>query len=75
MKRGTVSKTASREMDEVNVMVIPVPGISRRTLLAGGTAVGAGLLLGQIAGAESSGGVDGPRLKEYDIASNGAIRE
>jgi hypothetical protein len=45
MKRGAVSKTASREMDEVNVMVIPVPAISRRTLLAGGTAVGASLLL------------------------------
>ena len=58
-------------MDEVNVMVIPVPAISRRTLLAGGTAVGASLLLGRIAGAESSGGVDGPGLKEYDIATNG----
>jgi pimeloyl-ACP methyl ester carboxylesterase len=51
--------------------VIPVPAISRRTLLAGGTAVGASLLLGRIARAESSGGVDGPRLKEYDIATNG----
>src|SRR5580700_9394576 len=70
MKRGTVSKTASRELDEVNVMVIPVPAISRRTLLAGGTAGGASLLLGRIARAESSGRVDG-RLKEYDIATNG----
>src|SRR5580704_2417867 len=51
--------------------VIPIPAISRRTLLAGGTAVGASLLLGRIAGAESSEGVDGPRLKEYDIATNG----
>jgi pimeloyl-ACP methyl ester carboxylesterase len=58
-------------MDEVNVMVIPVPAISRRTLLAGGTAVGASLLLGRIARAESSGGLDRPRLKEYDIATNG----
>src|SRR5580692_737566 len=48
--------------------VIPAPAISRRTLLSGGTAVGASLLLGRIAGA---GGVDGPRLKEYDIATNG----
>ena len=51
-------------------MVIPVPAISRRTLLAGGTAVGASLLLGRIARAESSARVDG-RLKEYDIATNG----
>jgi pimeloyl-ACP methyl ester carboxylesterase len=58
-------------MDEVNVMVIPVPAISRRTLLAGGTAVGTSLLLGRIPRAESSGGADGPRLKEYDIATNG----
>jgi pimeloyl-ACP methyl ester carboxylesterase len=52
-------------------MVIPVPAISRRTLLTGGTAVGASLLLERIAGVQSSGGVDGPRLKEYDIATNG----
>ena len=51
--------------------VIPMPAISRRTLLAGGTAAGAGLLLGRMARAESSRGIDGPLLKEYDIAANG----
>jgi len=51
--------------------VIPVPAISRRTFLAGGTAVGASLLLGQMAEAESSRAVDDPLLKEYDIATNG----
>jgi pimeloyl-ACP methyl ester carboxylesterase len=51
--------------------VIPMPAISRRTFLAGGTAVGASLLLDQKAEAESFGGVDGPLLKEYDIATNG----
>jgi hypothetical protein len=51
--------------------VIPMPAISRRAFLTGGTAVGASLLLGQMAGAESFGAVDGPLLKEYDIATNG----
>ena len=51
--------------------VIPVPAISRRTFLAGGTAIGAGLLLGRMARAESFRGIDGPLLKEYDIATNG----
>jgi len=45
--------------------------ISRRTFLEVGTAVGAGLLLGRIARAERVGGVDGPLLTEYDIATNG----
>jgi len=48
--------------------VIPVPAISRRTFFAGGTAVGASLLLSQMARPESLAGVDGPPLKEYDIA-------
>jgi pimeloyl-ACP methyl ester carboxylesterase len=47
-----------------------VPAIYRRTFLAGGTAVGASLLLSQMAEAERFGGV-GPPLKEYDIATNG----
>jgi hypothetical protein len=48
-----------------------VRAISRRAFLAGGTAVGAGVLLGRMAQAETSGGVDGPHLKDYDIATNG----
>jgi pimeloyl-ACP methyl ester carboxylesterase len=51
--------------------VIPLPTISRRTFLAGGTAVGASLLLGRMARAESVRGGDGPFLKEYVIATNG----
>jgi pimeloyl-ACP methyl ester carboxylesterase len=51
--------------------VIPMPAISRRMFLAGGAAVGASLMLGRMARAESTGGVDGPLLKEYDIATNG----
>lgn len=43
--------------------VIPMPAISRRTFLAGGTAVRAGLLLGQVAGAESFGSGDTPPLR------------
>jgi pimeloyl-ACP methyl ester carboxylesterase len=53
------------------VKSMPPISISRRTLLAGGTAVGASLLLGQMVGAESLGGVGSPLLKEYDIATNG----
>jgi pimeloyl-ACP methyl ester carboxylesterase len=48
-----------------------VRAISRRAFLAGGTAVGAGALLGRMVQAETSGGVDGPHLKDYDIATNG----
>jgi hypothetical protein len=44
--------------------VIPTPAISRRAGLSSGTAVGASLLLGQMAGAASLGGVDDPALKE-----------
>src|SRR5271155_6042353 len=51
--------------------VIFRPAISRRTFLAGGTAVGASLLLDQKAEAERFGAIDGPPLKEYDIATNG----
>jgi hypothetical protein len=50
--------------------VIPVPAISRRTFVAGGTAVGASLLLSQMARPESLAGVDAPPLKECDIATN-----
>ncbi len=46
-----------------------MPPISRRTFLAGGTAVGASLLLGQKAEAESPG--DDQGLKEYQVATNG----
>ena len=49
----------------------PLLAISRRAFVAGGTAIGAGLLLGQRVQAEADGGSDGPVLKEYDIASNG----
>jgi hypothetical protein len=51
--------------------VIPTPVIPRRAFLAGGTAVGASVLLGRIAGAASLAGVDGPALKESDIDTNG----
>ena len=50
--------------------VTPMSAISRRTFLAGGAAVGAGLLLGRMARAERFRG-DGPLLKEYDLATNG----
>jgi pimeloyl-ACP methyl ester carboxylesterase len=46
------------------------PAISRRTFLAGGTAVGVGLLLGQMAGAAGRSG-DDQVLKEYEVATNG----
>lgn len=45
--------------------------IYRRTFLAGGIAVGASLLLNKTVEAERFGGVDGPPLKEYDVATNG----
>jgi hypothetical protein len=51
--------------------MISLPPISRRAFFAGGTAIGAGLLLGQRVQAEAVGAVDGPVIKEYDIASNG----
>ncbi|HEV3325327.1 MAG TPA: alpha/beta hydrolase [Puia sp.] len=52
--------------------VIPTRGISRRKFLAGGAAVGAGLLLGRMATAESFfRSLGDPLLKEYDIATNG----
>ena len=45
---------------------------SRRKFLVGGTAVGAGLLLGRLAKAESFfRGVGDPLFKAYDIAANG----
>jgi hypothetical protein len=55
-----------------NFMIpIPAMSVSRRTLLAGGAAVGASLLFGRMAGAESLGGVARSPFKEYDIATNG----
>ena len=51
--------------------VIPWPAISRRSFLATGTALGTSMLLGQRIQAESIGVVNGPLLKEYDIATNG----
>jgi len=51
--------------------VIPLSAISRRAFFAGGTAIGAGLLLGRRVQAEAVGGSDGPVLKEYDIVTNG----
>ena len=53
------------------VVPIPAMSISRRTVLVGGTAFGASLLLGGMAGAESPVGVAAAALKEYDIATNG----
>jgi pimeloyl-ACP methyl ester carboxylesterase len=50
---------------------IPVPSMSRRAFLAGGTAVVANLLLARMALADNLGGIAGPSLKEYDIATNG----
>jgi hypothetical protein len=45
--------------------------ISRRSFLAGSTAVGASLLFGRVARANSFGGFEGPPIKESDIATNG----
>ena len=45
--------------------------ISRRAVLAGATALGAGLWLGQLARAENIGGTVSFPIKEYDIATNG----
>jgi hypothetical protein len=53
--------------------VIPISAISRRTFLASGTAVGAGLLSGRTTRAERVRGVDGPLLKEYDVPTNNGI--
>ena len=51
--------------------VIPTSAIARRTFLAAGTAIGASVLLGRMAGAASLAGVASPALKESDIATNG----
>jgi pimeloyl-ACP methyl ester carboxylesterase len=63
----------AQDMPPINGLVdgIPVSAMSRRVFLAGGTAVGASLLLGRMALAENLGGIDGSPLKEYDIATNG----
>jgi alpha/beta hydrolase fold len=45
--------------------------ISRRAALAGATALGASLWLGQLARAENTGGTVSFPIKEYDIATNG----
>jgi pimeloyl-ACP methyl ester carboxylesterase len=45
--------------------------LSRRSVLAGGAAIGAGLLIGRMAGAQSVKGSGDHPLKEYDIATNG----
>jgi pimeloyl-ACP methyl ester carboxylesterase len=47
------------------------PSMYRRTFLAGGAALGASLMLGRLAKAETFGGVDAFPLKEFDIATNG----
>jgi pimeloyl-ACP methyl ester carboxylesterase len=49
----------------------PMPAISRRALLVSGAVIGASLLLVQKTRAEGLGGADTPRLKEYDVATNG----
>jgi pimeloyl-ACP methyl ester carboxylesterase len=51
--------------------VISKPAIGRRAFLAGGTAVGASVLLGRMAKAASLAGVDGPAFKESAIHTNG----
>jgi pimeloyl-ACP methyl ester carboxylesterase len=51
--------------------VIPLAVISRRTFLAGSTAVAANLLQGQMAKAERSGAIDSTSFKEYDVVTNG----
>jgi pimeloyl-ACP methyl ester carboxylesterase len=45
--------------------------ISRRSFLASGAAVGGSLLLGRVARASALTGIDGPPVKESDIATNG----
>jgi pimeloyl-ACP methyl ester carboxylesterase len=48
-----------------------MPCLRRRAFLAGGAALGASVLSGRMAEAQGVGRVDGPPLKEYDIATNG----
>src|SRR3984957_3920902 len=50
---------------------ISKPAIGRRAFLAGGTAVGASVLLGRMAKAASLAGVDDHALMESDIDTNG----
>jgi len=51
--------------------MISKPAIGRRAFLAGGTAVGASVLLERMAKAASLAGFDGPALKESDVDTNG----
>jgi hypothetical protein len=48
-----------------------VSAITRRSFLATGAAVGTSLVLGRAAQADTPPGLDGPRIKESDIATNG----
>jgi pimeloyl-ACP methyl ester carboxylesterase len=48
---------------------IPTPAVSRRAFLASGAAIGASVMLSQMASADAAGGSDA--FKEYDIATNG----
>jgi pimeloyl-ACP methyl ester carboxylesterase len=56
---------------EEDKSVITGHTISRRAALAGATALGASLWLGQLARAENTGGTVSFPIKEYDIATNG----
>ncbi len=56
------------ENDEARIRM---PAMSRRTLIAGGAAIGANLLLGTIANANDPIRTNGASVKAYDIATNG----
>jgi pimeloyl-ACP methyl ester carboxylesterase len=64
---GLASGT-SVEKDE---FVVDERTISRRSLLSGATALGAGLWLGRLAKADNTGGTVNSPVKEYDIDTNG----
>src|SRR5258708_13728578 len=51
--------------------LVPVPPLSRRAFIAGGTAIGASLLLNQKAQAQIPGSGGGSALHKYDINTNG----
>ena len=53
--------------------LVPEVAFSRRSFLAGGAAVGTGLLLGHMPAAQASDSTDGHPIKQYDISANGII--
>jgi pimeloyl-ACP methyl ester carboxylesterase len=56
---------------EEDSVATAVSAISRRSFLATGAAVGTAILLGRVARAEMPAVIDGPPVKESDIATNG----